>query len=198
MRSDSQSVPERYVHENNEDGSIVSQDSANSLQIPVIDFSFLAKGDKDEVHKLHLACEDWGFFQIINHGVKEEILKKMKAAVAAFFELPIEEKKKYGKAENEIEGYGQNFVVSQHQKLDWSDMIYLITLSSQNRIFKFWPLSLPGFKNVTIPCRSPKGLIIRVSVSFQVLYTCNISYVVLIFLWIVEKHWKNTREKCKR
>ncbi|MBA0611446.1 hypothetical protein Godav_012134 [Gossypium davidsonii] len=27
----------------------------------------------------------------------------MKAAVAAFFELPIEEKKKYGKAENEIE-----------------------------------------------------------------------------------------------
>ncbi|MBA0853329.1 hypothetical protein Goshw_016125 [Gossypium schwendimanii] len=130
MRSDSQSVPERYVHENNKDGSIVSQDSANSLQIPVIDFSFLAKGDEDEVHKLHLACEDWGFFQIINHRVKEEILKKMKAAVAAFFELPIEEKKKYGKAENEIEGYGQNFVVSQHQKLDWSDMIYLITLSS--------------------------------------------------------------------
>ncbi|MBA0700442.1 hypothetical protein Goari_026819 [Gossypium aridum] len=89
MRSDSQSVPERYVDENNKDGSIVSQDSANSLQIPVIDFSFLAKGDEDEVHKLHLACEDWGFFQ--------EILKKMKAAVAAFFELPIEEKKKYGK-----------------------------------------------------------------------------------------------------
>ncbi|MBA0763805.1 hypothetical protein Gotri_013210 [Gossypium trilobum] len=38
-----------------------------------------------------------------------------------------------------FEGYGQNFVVSQHQKLDWSDMIYLITLSSQNRNFKFWP-----------------------------------------------------------
>ncbi|KAH1106400.1 hypothetical protein J1N35_010168 [Gossypium stocksii] len=78
--------------------------------------------------------------------MKEEILKKMKAAVAAFFELPIEEKKKYGKAENEIEGYGQNFGVSQHQKLDCSDMIYLITLPSQNRNFKFWPLSLPGFK----------------------------------------------------
>ncbi|PPR93369.1 hypothetical protein GOBAR_AA27305 [Gossypium barbadense] len=73
---------------------------------------------------------------IINHGVKEEILKKMKAAVAAFFELTIEEKKKYGKAENEIEGYGQNFGVSQHEKLDWSDMIYLSTLPSQNRNFK--------------------------------------------------------------
>lgn len=85
VRSDSQSVPERYVHENNKDGPIVSLDSANSLQIPVIDFSFLAKGDEDEVHKLHLACKDWGFFQTINHGVKEEILRKMKAVVAAFF-----------------------------------------------------------------------------------------------------------------
>ncbi|TYH19930.1 hypothetical protein ES288_A05G391100v1 [Gossypium darwinii] len=77
---------------------------------------------------------------VINHGVKEQILEKIKAAVAAFFELPFQEKKKYAKAENETEGYGQNFVVSEHQKLDWSDMIYLLTLPSQNRNFKFWPL----------------------------------------------------------
>lgn len=72
----------------------------------------------------------------------------MKAAVADFFELPFQEKKKYAKAENEIEGYGQNFVVTEHQKLDWSDMIFLFSLPSQNRNFKFWPLSLPGFKYV--------------------------------------------------
>ncbi|MBA0872030.1 hypothetical protein Goshw_005031, partial [Gossypium schwendimanii] len=122
VRSDFQSVPQRYIHEN-KDRPIISEDLADSLEIPVIDFSFLAKGDEDEVQKLHLACKDWGFFQVINHGVKEEILEKMKAAVAAFFELPFQEKKKYAKAENEIEGYGQNFVVSEHQKLDWSDMI---------------------------------------------------------------------------
>nr|KJB76103.1 hypothetical protein B456_012G071800 [Gossypium raimondii] len=145
VRSDFQSVPQRYIHEN-KGGPIISEDLADSLEIPVIDFSFLAKGDEDEVQKLHLACKDWGFFQVINHGVKEEILEKMKAAVAAFFELPFQEKKKYAKAENEIEGYGQNFVVSEHQKLDWSDMIFLFTFPSQNRNFKFWPLSLPGFK----------------------------------------------------
>ena len=72
----------------------------------------------------------------------------MKAAVAAFFELPPEEKKKYAKTENEIQGYGQNFVVSEQQKLDWSDMIYLITVPPENRNFKFWPLTLPGFKYV--------------------------------------------------
>ncbi|KAK8302293.1 hypothetical protein V6Z12_D04G077200 [Gossypium hirsutum] len=145
VRSEFQLVPQRYIHEN-KDGPIISEDLADSLEIPVIDFSFLAKGDEDEVQKLHLACKDWGFFQVINHGVKEEILEKMKAAVAAFFELPFQENKKYAKAENEIEGYGQNFVVSEHQKLDWSDMIFLFTFPSQNRNFKFWPLSLPGFK----------------------------------------------------
>ena len=88
------------------------------------------------------------FSQIINHGVKEEVLHKMKAAVAAFFELPPEEKKKYAKTENEIQGYGQNFVMSEQQKLDWSDMIYLITVPPENRNFKFWPLTLPGFKYV--------------------------------------------------
>ena len=88
------------------------------------------------------------FLQIINHGVKEEVLHKMKAAVAAFFELPLEEKQKYAKGVNGIQGYGQNFVMSEQQKLDWSDMIYLITVPPENRNFKFWPLSLPGFKYV--------------------------------------------------
>ncbi|KAK8302284.1 hypothetical protein V6Z12_D04G077000 [Gossypium hirsutum] len=135
VRSDFQSIPQRHIHEN-KDGTIISEDLADSLEFPVIDFSFLAKGGEDEVQKLqklHLVCKDWGFFQVINHGVKEEILEKIKAA-------------KYAMAENETEGYGQNFVVSEHQKHDWSGMIYLLTLHSQNRNFKFWPLSLPGFK----------------------------------------------------
>ncbi|XWS65965.1 hypothetical protein CRYUN_Cryun05aG0159100 [Craigia yunnanensis] len=67
----------------------------------------------------------------------------MMAAVAAFFELPLQEKKKYAKAANEIQGYGQNFVVSEQQKLDWSDMIYLITVPPENRNYKFWALTSP-------------------------------------------------------
>ncbi|KAE8723438.1 putative 2-oxoglutarate (2OG) and Fe(II)-dependent oxygenase superfamily protein [Hibiscus syriacus] len=145
VKSDLHSVPERYVHENM-DRPVISENLADSLEIPFIDFSSLAKGDEDEIKKLHLACKDWGFFQLINHGVKEELLEKMKAAASAFYELPLDEKNKYAKSENEIQGYGQNFVVSENQKLDWSDMIYLITVPSENRKYKFWPLTLPGFK----------------------------------------------------
>ena len=66
--------------------------------------------------------------QITNHGVEEKVLHKMKAAVTDFFELPLEEKKKYAMAANDLQGYGQAYVVSEQQKLNWCDMIFLITL----------------------------------------------------------------------
>ncbi|WRX12459.1 Non-hem dioxygenase N-terminal domain - like 3 [Theobroma cacao] len=109
------------------------------------DFSLLAKGDGDERRKLDLARKEWGFFQITNHGVADEVLHKMKSAVAAFFALPLEEKKMYAMAENDLHGYGQGCVVSEQQKLDWCDMMALMTLPPESRNFKFWPLTLPGF-----------------------------------------------------
>ncbi|KAK6234234.1 hypothetical protein QUC31_006640, partial [Theobroma cacao] len=113
-------------------------------------FSLLAKGDGDERRKLDLARKEWGFFQITNHGVADEVLHKMKSAVAAFFALPLEEKKKYAMAENDLHGCGQGCVVSEQQKLDWCDMMALMTLPPESRNFKFWPLTLPGFKYVEV------------------------------------------------
>ena len=70
----------------------------------------------------------------------------MKTAVLAFFELPLEEKKKYSMAENDIQGYGQGYVVSDQQKLDWCDLIFLLTQPNKYKQIKYWPLTVPGFK----------------------------------------------------
>ena len=86
----------------------------------------------------------------MNHRVEEELLHKMKRAEAAFFNLSLEEKKKYAMAENDLQGYGQPFVVSEEQKLDWSDTNLLITFPPEKRNFKYWPLTVPGFKYVSI------------------------------------------------
>lgn len=45
-----------------------------------------------------------------------------------FFKLPSEEKKKYWMTNNEVEGFGQAFVISEEQKLDWADLSVLATL----------------------------------------------------------------------
>lgn len=55
-------------------------------------------------------------------------MEKVKSEIRAFFNLPMEEKKKFEQEEGDLEGYGQAFVVSEEQKLDWADILYMITL----------------------------------------------------------------------
>ncbi|KAJ6357690.1 hypothetical protein OIU78_005519 [Salix suchowensis] len=145
VREDSQCVPERYIQEH-KDRPVENEMCPTSSEIPVINFSLLVNGDEDERKKLHIACKEWGFFQITNHDVSEEVIKQMKAAVAAFFELPWEEKRKYAMVANDIHGYGQGYVVSEHQKLDWCDMMFLLTFLPKYKKMKFWPVLVPGFK----------------------------------------------------
>ncbi|KAK9186586.1 hypothetical protein WN944_017974 [Citrus x changshan-huyou] len=148
VRNDPQCVPERYIQQK-KDRPLDSElyIPAASSEIPIISFSLLANGDEDELKKLDSACKDWGFFQLVNHGIAEKVLQDMKAAVAAFFELPRDEKLKYAMAANDLQGYGQGFVVSELQKLDWCDLIMLITHPPNLRKMKLWPTTVPGFKD---------------------------------------------------
>ncbi|KAE8689057.1 Protein SRG1 [Hibiscus syriacus] len=57
----------------------------------------------------------------------------MKMEVQQFFNLPMGEKKKLWPKPGEIEGFGQAFVVSEEQKLNWGDRFYMITLPTYLR-----------------------------------------------------------------
>ncbi|XP_061367074.1 oxoglutarate-dependent flavonoid 7-O-demethylase 1-like [Gastrolobium bilobum] len=135
-------VPERYVRSQHE--RPILSNNIPLPQIPVIDFSKLLSHDlKDsELEKLHSACKEWGFFQLINHGVSTSLLESVKKGIEEFFNLPMEEKKKFGQREGDVEGYGQVFVVSEEQKLEWGDMLYMFTLPPQMRKPHLFP-SLP-------------------------------------------------------
>ena len=56
------------------------------------------------------------------------LLEDFKREVIELFKLPMEEKKKLWQQEDNHEGFGQLFVVSEEQKLDWSDMFVIVTL----------------------------------------------------------------------
>ncbi|KAL8102933.1 protein LATERAL BRANCHING OXIDOREDUCTASE 1-like [Apium graveolens] len=144
-RNDSQCVPERYIQKL-EDRPLHFETSQVSSEIPVINLTKLANGDEDERRNLDLACKEWGFFQVIDHGVPDKVLQSMKAVVAAFFELPLVEKKVYAMASNDFQGYGQGYVVSDEQKLDWNDLMFLITSPPKYKNMKQWPTTLTGFR----------------------------------------------------
>lgn len=141
-------VPPRYLRTTSELSEVWETES---LEIPVIDINKLAEDHpdhSDEIEKFHLACKEWGFFQLINHGISEEFIHQLKTETEEFFKLPLEEKKNYDQLPNSIEGYGQAFVVSEDQKLDWGDMLFLLAQPASQRNLRFWPKNPASFRAI--------------------------------------------------
>ncbi|VYS46333.1 unnamed protein product [Arabidopsis thaliana] len=118
-------VPPRYVR-SDQDKTEVDDDFDVKIEIPIIDMKRLCSSTSmdSEVEKLDFACKEWGFFQLVNHGIDSSFLDKVKSEIQDFFNLPMEEKKKFWQRQDEIEGFGQAFVVSEDQKLDWADLFF--------------------------------------------------------------------------
>lgn len=76
---------------------------------------------------------------MINHGVSGTLVEKVKKDTQDFFNLPLEEKEMLKQVDGDIDGYGQAFVVSEDQKLDWADMFFLTTLPPQFRKKHIFP-----------------------------------------------------------
>ncbi|XP_021722463.1 protein SRG1-like [Chenopodium quinoa] len=130
-------IPERYIR-NDQDPPLAADDE--NLQLPTINMEALISGDGVELEKLHSACQEWGFFQLINHGISSSLLKKVKQETQEFFNLPLEEKRKYWQTPTDAEGFGQAFVKSDDQKLDWADMFFLTTLPKHLRRPNSFPM----------------------------------------------------------
>ncbi|KAK7309737.1 hypothetical protein RJT34_06706 [Clitoria ternatea] len=70
---------------------------ASLTSIPIIDLSdHCSYGDNPSaslvVQKITQACEEYGFFQIVNHGVPQHVCNKMMAAITDLFNLPPEQR----------------------------------------------------------------------------------------------------------
>ncbi|XP_047072933.1 2-oxoglutarate-dependent dioxygenase 19-like [Lolium rigidum] len=87
--------PDRPDSKENGDGAgAYSEDG-----IPIIDLDLLTNGDSDRrseaIRHLGRACEDWGIFMVINHGVPESLQGATTDACKELFSLPTEEKSEY-------------------------------------------------------------------------------------------------------
>ncbi|KAE8647732.1 codeine O-demethylase [Cucumis sativus] len=119
-------IPQNFIRLDQE--ASTTSDPSTFPTPPIIDMSRLLSPQysRSELLKLHSACIEWGLFQLVNHGVSFSLLGELKHEVEGFFDLPLEEKMKYGMKSGEVEGYG-TVVRSMEQKLDWGDRVYIIT-----------------------------------------------------------------------
>ncbi|RZC52763.1 hypothetical protein C5167_021199 [Papaver somniferum] len=143
-------VPARYIRDDHDTlGNNVTATSMMDQSVPVINLQKVLSPEpiigELELERLHSACKEWGFFQVVNHGVDNLLVEKVKSDIEGFFKLPMEEKKKFWQEEGDgLEGFGQAFVHSEDQKLDWGDLFYMVTLPKHMRKPRLFPkLPLP-------------------------------------------------------
>ncbi|PON57105.1 Non-heme dioxygenase N-terminal domain containing protein, partial [Parasponia andersonii] len=83
--------------------------------------------------------------QFLNHRVSEEVIEQMNIDIEDFFQLSQRRRKLILSCQTPIKGYGQAFVVSEDQNLDWADMFFLVSLHVPLRKIRFWPTHPTSF-----------------------------------------------------
>ncbi|KAF8396942.1 hypothetical protein HHK36_018577 [Tetracentron sinense] len=144
-------IPDQYIKPPSERPSIASAAEAN---IPLIDLQGLVLEDDTKIPASTLtqisnACRDWGFFQIVNHGVSPILMDQMLRLWRQFFHLPIELKQIYANSPSTYEGYGSRLGVQKGAILDWSDYFFLHYLPPALKDHNKWPALPNSCREVT-------------------------------------------------
>ncbi|GLJ27426.1 hypothetical protein SUGI_0538520 [Cryptomeria japonica] len=89
---------------------------------------------------------DVNALQVVNHGIPHSLLDTLKRIGKDFFQLPLEKKQRYSLRPGDLQGYGQTFVVSENQKLDWGNVLGLVMYPPELRDLNFWPSEPADFR----------------------------------------------------
>ncbi|KZV56597.1 leucoanthocyanidin dioxygenase [Dorcoceras hygrometricum] len=134
-------IPERYVKA--PEARALSGSVSAEANIPIID---LLGGAHDQIDTATMlrnvseACQNWGFFQVVNHGVSHELMDRAQQVWRDFFHQPMEVKQPYANSPKTYEGYGSRLGVEKGAILDWSDYYFLHYLPCSLRDLNKWPV----------------------------------------------------------
>ncbi|XWS08809.1 hypothetical protein CRYUN_Cryun40dG0032500 [Craigia yunnanensis] len=126
------SIPKMFIRPSEE-----LVDELNSCQtkieVPTIDLSNIQDDSrrKEIVDEIRIASEEWGFFQVINHGIPLSVLDEMIDGVRLFNEQDLELKKElYSRDSTKKVRFNSNFDLYASQTADWRDTLTLSFLDS--------------------------------------------------------------------
>lgn len=97
------------------------------LPVPLIDLAGFLSGDPTaaaEASKLvGEACQEHGFFLVVNHGVDSNLINYAHKYMDLFFELPLAEKQRAQRQMGEHCGYASSFTGRFSSKLPWKETL---------------------------------------------------------------------------
>lgn len=97
-----------------------SSQPTSSEGVPVLD---LAARDEELVPDIAAACSQWGFFQVVNHGVDDDICRRFRQQMMAFFDLPHSTKSSLRRTADNARGFFDDELTKQRR--DWKQALDL-------------------------------------------------------------------------
>eukprot|EP01018_Ginkgo_biloba_P039309 Gb_35595 [translate_table: standard] len=137
-------LPDVFLRPANERPNAAPLSSANG--IPVIDLQNI-KGDLPNsiIRAIGTACQEWGCFQVVNHGIDSSVMRRMMEAARDFFELPAEEKMIYwAEGPSSTVRYASSFNVKEDKILNWRDFLRFSCHPFDN-VVSLWPTNPQTF-----------------------------------------------------
>jgi isopenicillin N synthase-like dioxygenase len=114
----------------------------NINSVPVIDIHEL--GSAETLALLDSACREWGFFQVIHHGIPEASIREVFAAAHAFFALESGVKRLIERTRDNPWGFYDQELTK--NVVDWKQ-IYDFGPADGGAIRPQWPEQVPGFRS---------------------------------------------------
>ncbi|KAK4367096.1 hypothetical protein RND71_014976 [Anisodus tanguticus] len=136
-------IPRKYILPVSDRPLIVKKEEKNyqNLNLPIIDFAQLQGPNRSQVLKsLAKACEEYGFFQLVNHGIHSDVIQHIIEVGKIFFELPFEERAKYMSTDMQAPvRLGTSFNQNKDRVFCWRDFLKLSCHSLSSDILSLWP-----------------------------------------------------------
>ncbi|XP_052184852.1 protein DOWNY MILDEW RESISTANCE 6-like [Diospyros lotus] len=137
------SLPESYKRPESERPKLSEVEDCEN--VPIIDLD--CENRSLVVQQIGEACRDYGFFQVINHGVEKEAVEKMVEAAKEFFSLPVEEKMKlYSDEPSKKVRLSTSFNVKKEKVHNWRDYLRLHCFPLDQYLPQ-WPSNPPSFRD---------------------------------------------------
>ncbi|KAF4381994.1 hypothetical protein F8388_014117, partial [Cannabis sativa] len=116
-------------------------------EIPVISLAGIDDNEgnrRSEIRKKIVeACEDWGLFQVVDHGVDATLISQMTRLATEFFALPAQEKLRFDMSGGKKGGFIGEAVQ------DWREIVTYFSQPKRLRDYTRWPDKPEGWIAVT-------------------------------------------------
>ncbi|XP_071722575.1 gibberellin 3-beta-dioxygenase 1-like [Rutidosis leptorrhynchoides] len=103
------------------------------LAVPIIDLS-----DSQAAELVSSACENWGVFRVINHGISLELHDQAENQTMKLFSLPGDRKVLAARSYGGILGYGLALMSTYFQKVMWLEG-FIMSGSPMEHAIRLWP-----------------------------------------------------------